>query len=239
MRTKTPLPPNRWLVAFALANALILYIILAIPSRAIEASGEAISGAATVIDGDTIEIAGRRVRLEGIDAPETGQTCGGRWFVPYACGTRATDALRKLVDGKTVVCENRGADKYGRTLGICRVDKLDINAEQVRTGNAWAFIKYSRTYLDVEAEARTAKTGIWQGDSEPAWIYREKRWSHAEQTAPQGCAIKGNVTRNGQIYHMPWSPWYSKVTIDEARGERWFCSEKEAELAGWRPALTQ
>lgn len=217
---------------------MIINTFMATPSGAIETAGEAVSGAATVIDGDTIEIAGRRIRLEGIDAPETGQSCGGRWFIPYDCGARATTALAKLTAGKTVTCERRGTDKYGRMLGICRVATLDINGEQVRTGNAWAFIKYSRTYLDAEAQARTAKSGIWQGESEPAWIYREKRWSSAEQTAPQGCAIKGNVTRNGQIYHMPWSPWYHKVTIDEARGERWFCSEKEAELAGWRPAAS-
>ena len=47
--------------------------------------------------------------------------------------------------------------------------------------------------------------------------------------------IKGNITDNGRIYHMPWSPWYGKVRIDPARGERWFCNENEAMAAGWRP----
>ncbi len=59
--------------------------------------------------------------------------------------------------------------------------------------------------------------------------------------APDGCVIKGAVTKNGRIYHMPWSPWYDKVRIDDdpaKRGERrWFCSEAEAEAAGWRPAI--
>ena len=54
-----------------------------------------------------------------------------------------------------------------------------------------------------------------------------------------GCAIKGNVTRNGRIYHMPWSPWYGQVTIDETQGKRWFCSETEAMAAGWRPAMVR
>jgi hypothetical protein len=58
----------------------------------------------------------------------------------------------------------------------------------------------------------------------------------AEQQAPDGCAIKGNITENGHIYHMPWSPWYGRVKVDPAQGERWFCSEAEAKSAGWRSA---
>ena len=73
-------------------------------------------------------------------------------------------------------------------------------------------------------------------DAEPAWLFREKHWAGAEQAAPKGCAIKGNVTAHGHIYHMPWSPWYGKVKVDAAKGERWFCSESEAMAAGWRPA---
>jgi hypothetical protein len=66
--------------------------------------------------------------------------------------------------------------------------------------------------------------------------FRDKRWASAETAAPNGCAIKGNVTAHGHIYHMPWSPWYGKVRIDPTKGERWFCSESEAKAAGWRPA---
>jgi hypothetical protein len=104
-------------------------------------------------------------------------------------------------------------------------------------GFAWAFVKYSATYVAVEAEAKAARTGIWKSETEPAWTYREKRWANAEQTAPEGCAIKGNVTDKGQIYHLPWSPWYTKVRVEPAKGERWFCSEAEAISAGWRPAM--
>jgi hypothetical protein len=58
----------------------------------------------------------------------------------------------------------------------------------------------------------------------------------ADQAAVSGdCPIKGNITSSGHIYHMPWSPWYEKVRIDTAKGERWFCSEREALAAGWRP----
>lgn len=66
------------------------------------------------------------------------------------------------------------------------------------------------------------------------WEYRAEKWEVAEQEAPDGCPIKGNISENGRIYHAPWSPWYKKTKIDEAKEERWFCSEAEAVSAGWR-----
>ena len=135
---------------------------------------------------------------------------------------------RSLLAGKAVSCEPRGLDKYGRTLGICFVDGRDVNAQMVRQGFAWAFIKYSTSYVKEEAEARTQGIGIWQGEAMPAWEYRAQRWTAAEPQAPQGCAIKGNVTKHGRIYHMPWSPWYAQIRIEPDKGKRWFCTEAEA-----------
>lgn len=221
-------------VALALAGTVALSFLLS-PPRA--ESAETLAGRATVIDGDTIEIAGTHIRLEGIDAPEKAQTCGRRWLGSWSCGEAASKELGKLIGSRRVDCESRGHDKYGRVLGVCFVDGRDINAEMVRNGFAWAFVKYSQSYIEVEAEARALKIGIWQGEAEPAWEFRDKRWHVAEQSAPEGCAIKGNVTAGGRIYHMPWSPWYGKVRVEERKGERWFCSEAEAKAAGWRPAV--
>lgn len=193
-----------------------------------------LSGTASVIDGDTIEIDGKHVRLEGIDAPETAQVCRRANGRDWSCGRAAADALAELVGARRVTCREEGTDKYDRVLGICSVDGVDISAELVRRGYAWAFVKYSDRYVKEEAEAKAAAAGIWQGEAEPAWIYRQNRWKVAEGDAPQGCAIKGNITANGQIYHMPWSPWYGRVKVDPTRGERWFCSEAEAQEAGWR-----
>jgi endonuclease YncB( thermonuclease family) len=196
-----------------------------------------ISGTATVVDGDTLEIAGEKVRLEGIDAPESAQTCGRAKGGTWACGREASQALADLVARRRVTCRSKRFDKYDRMLGVCSVDDKDLNAEMIRRGLAWAFVKYSTSYVDLEAEARAAAVGIWQGEAEAPWIYRENRWKVAEQRAPDGCAIKGNITENGQIYHMPWSPWYHRVKVDPAQGERWFCSEAEAQQAGWRSAV--
>jgi len=234
--------PTRWLtrrpVASALVGGLALGILVLIPVADTVAGG-GVSGSARVIDGDTLDIAGERVRLEGIDAPETAQTCHRHFVGTWACGRAASKAIKRLIAGREVSCQSRGTDKYGRILGVCHVAGRDINAEMVREGFAWAFVKYSQSYVREEAAARAARLGIWQGAAEPAWVFRKKRWAGAQQTAPSGCAIKGNVTANGHIYHMPWSPWYDKVKIDVMRGERWFCSEAEALAAGWRPVAVR
>lgn len=220
--------------------ALLFLTALALPARAIPAASRSeVSGVATVVDGDTLDVAGQRVRLEGIDAPETAQTCRRRAGETWACGRSAADALAGLVERRRVTCEAKGVDRYDRMLGVCRVDGRELNAEMVRRGLAWAFVKYSASYVTVEAEARASGAGVWQGEAEPPWIFRENRWSTAETLAPDGCAIKGNITANGRIYHTPWSPWYGRVKVDAGRGERWFCSEEEAERAGWRSAAAR
>ena len=108
----------------------------------------------------------------------------------------------------------------------------------VRQGWAWAFVRYSTSYVPEEAAARADGLGIWQGEAMPAWEFRSRRWATAEPQAPQGCAIKGNITKHGRIYHMPWSPWYAQIRMEAGdKGKRWFCTEAEAVAAGWRPVM--
>ena len=224
-------------------GAALLAALLALPlasrtgldARPLPPAPVGVSGSAKVIDGDTIEIQNTRIRLEGIDAPEATQTCGRRWIGTWPCGQAAATEIGRLVDGQQVDCASRGTDKYGRMLGICVAGGRDINAEMVSRGLAWAFVKYSTTYEGAEADARARKVGIWQGEAQPPWEFRQARWATAEGTAPAGCAIKGNVTANGRIYHMPWSPWYDQIRIEPDKDERWFCSEADAVTAGWRP----
>lgn len=204
--------------------------------RPATAAPRVLSGYGVVIDGDTLDVAGERVRLEGIDAPERGQSCLRKDGKSWRCGRAATRALRKLVRGRVVKCAALGRGVYGRILGACSVGGVQINAQLVRRGLAWAFVKYSNRYVGLERIARSKRLGIWQGRARTAWEYRSGKWDMAQAQAPEGCAIKGNISRRGRIYHMPWNSWYGRVKIDPAKGERWFCSQADAEAAGWRGA---
>ena len=121
------------------------------------------------LDGDTLKIGDQRVRLWGIDAPEIHQECNG-----WLAGIEASRKLRELVNGRNVVCENRGYDRYGRMIGLCRADGVDIQAAMVRAGMAWAFVKYSRDYVEQEAAAKTDRLGVHAHGCEPAWEWRAK-----------------------------------------------------------------
>ena len=121
-------------------------------------------------DGDTIKLAGTTYRLWGIDAPESKQLCADGW----AAGRAATTFMRDLVRDHTVACEARGLDRYGRTIGLCRADGVDIQAEMVKAGMAWAFIRYSHDYVVQEVEARAASLGVHAHDCQPAWEWRAR-----------------------------------------------------------------
>ncbi len=208
----------------------------------ISAQSAAADGA--VIDGDTLDLNGTRYRLNGIDAPESAQSCKTAAGKSWKCGEAATAALVKLTRGKRVTCETLGRDIYGRDIATCTAGGTDLGRAMVAQGMAWAFLKFSDAYAGDQARARAAGRGIWQGPAQPAWEFREQEWAAAARKQPAGpdtqnrkdCVIKGNISNNGKIYHLPWSKWYSRTKINTAKGERWFCDEAEAQRAGWRAA---
>lgn len=218
-------------LAVAAVFATCTAFVSASPAAAFDADG-----IATAIDADTLDVVGGpRVRLFGIDAPEVGQRCEGPDGREWRCGIEARNRLADLVDGKQVRCAGDAFDGYRRLLARCTVGGVEVNALLIREGLAWAFVKYSSAYVDLETTARANHLGIWNGTAQPAWEYRAGRWEVAAATAPQGCPIKGNVSRDGErIYHAPWSPWYERTSIDAGKGERWFCNEADAIEAGWR-----
>ncbi|QDG77685.1 thermonuclease family protein [Labrenzia sp. PHM005] len=189
--------------------------------------------AVEVIDGDTLLVNGEAVRLYGIDALEAHQTCKEVRGQMWNCGADATRYLKKIVRGGHLTCERIGQDSYGRTLGMCWVDGVYLNAKMVNAGMAWSFRKYASDYVHLEQNARSAKRGIWQNNNVPAWEFRAKT-SQTTAKQQQRCNIKGNISRNGRIYHLPGQKYYSRTRIDTFKGERWFCSEREARSAGWR-----
>ena len=134
---------------------------------------EIIVGSASVTDGDTIRIGKIRIRLHGIDAPETRQKCkidGKEW----GCGSEATEALIKIIGNKLVSCNRKGLDRYKRVIGVCRVGAIDLNAWMVVNGWAVAYRRYSRDYVLDEQKAKESKKGIWQGHFIMPWSWRRR-----------------------------------------------------------------
>lgn len=118
-----------------------------------------VTGAAVVLDGDTLAVAGRRVRLHGVDAFEAEQECADRRGAAYGCGGQATRYLARLANGRLASCSGRDVDRYGRLVAVCRVDGVDLGAALVRAGHAVAFRRYSSDYVDEEQGARGAGAG--------------------------------------------------------------------------------
>jgi endonuclease YncB( thermonuclease family) len=136
------------------------------------ATGQAIVGRASVIDGDTIDIRDERIRLDGIDAPESGQSCRAAGGSDYRCGQRAALALADRIGQANVACDVLGRDRYGRHIATCRLDGMNLNEWLVASGWALAYREYSRAYVGAETDAKAAGRGMWAGDFVPPWDWR-------------------------------------------------------------------
>ncbi|RUT95777.1 thermonuclease family protein [Mesorhizobium sp. USDA-HM6] len=207
----------------------------------------AITGAASVIDGDTIEIHGQRVRFNGIDAPESRQYCDDAKGFEYPCGRSSAEALDAfLAASKPVHCAFITWDRYGRFVGDCtRADGTSVAAWMVEHGQALDWPKYSNgAYAGQQAKAKASKVGLWVGSFQMPWDWRAQHSDRVQAPSTPlfafgggnaGCNIKGNISADDErIYHMPGQKYYSVTVINQAKGERWFCSEAEAVAAGWR-----
>ena len=154
-------------------------LALALSALTMPAAAEPLIGRASVIDADTIEMHGKRIRLEGIDAPESRQICtvqGER--IP--CGRRAAFFLADMIGERPVTCSPDGLDRYRRVLAHCTVDGADIGSALVRAGWALAFTRYSREYVADEETARRVGAGLWAMEFIAPW-----EWRAAGRRTPQ------------------------------------------------------
>jgi endonuclease YncB( thermonuclease family) len=215
-------------------------------------------------DGGAIQLAGTTYRLDGIDAPELDQMCVDDRADPWACGVEALDRLARLIGKREVRCRDVGAETtYGkRRIGICMVDgeTASLNQMLVREGFALNSEPAARGRFKAdEAAAKDAHSGLWKGCFAAPQEFR--RWQKTttlmgascrsdkdrelreilfpdEPAMPPGCpikaklAVRARVTGNVGIYHMQSCRSYAGLT----KPERWFCSEEDAQAAGFRKA---
>ena len=136
-------------------------------------SAKDIIGKPRIIDGDTIHIKSNKIRLHGIDAPETKQTCkvdNQDWF----CGKQSTKELKKLISNQEVKCTTNDVDIYNRFVAICYVNEININQWMVESGWAIAYRYYSTDYIIEEKYARDNKLGIWKSVFMKPYAYRQQ-----------------------------------------------------------------
>ena len=215
-------------------------------------------------DGDTLQVAGITYRLDGIDAPEFDQMCIDDHADSWTCGVEARDQLAKLIAGRGVHCKDMGPDKAFSKwhAGICSVDgeSDSLNQMLVRQGFALNFEPNVKGgFRGDEAAAKNNVLGLWKGCFVTPQAFRR-----GDKTAPllgascrtdkdfelraalfpdnpampPGCSIKAKfaararVTGNVGIYNLQGCRSYAPLT----RPDRWFCSEEDAQAAGFRRA---
>jgi endonuclease YncB( thermonuclease family) len=151
---------------FAFAVALLVAACAA-------ARADDFTGQATVIDGDTIEIHGTRIRLWGIDAPESSQLCRDDESNHYQCGAKAANDLDGFIARRPVSCAPISLDRYGRTVAVCSVDGVDLAEWLVRNGLAFDWPQYSKKKYDAaQRDAERVGRGMWRGSYVVPWLYR-------------------------------------------------------------------
>lgn len=195
-------------------------------------SGRADSaGQVSIIDGDTLHVEHRIVNLSGIDAPELGQRCM-KEAKEWRCGLEAALALRKLAAFGTVSCASE--DKGTVVIGVCQIEGKDLGEVLLGQGYAVALEDALPNYQSAETSAKDAKLGLWRGDFIAPKEWRKGGRLPGETTDTTFCVVKGAITEDQQkIFYIPSDESYNEIKVDRAKGERMFCSDDEAILAGW------
>lgn len=169
------------MVLLVLVGALGAYSVEHIGRRLPD---EPIIGSAYVIDGDTVSIAGRRIRLVDIDAPELDQDCQDRQGQSWPCGRASTQALKGLLRDRQLSCRPQAYDQYHRALSVCSLpDGTNVNAWMVQQGLA-VTSGFAKVYGAQETDARGAKRGVWTGDFTAPRDWRRQHPRH-DRTDPR------------------------------------------------------
>lgn len=154
-------------------SAIFALALFTLPALA----AEPIIGVASVVDGDTIEIHGQRIRLHGIDAPESRQTCIDAKGESYRCGQKAAFALDDFLKARQpTTCIEDSRDRYRRIVARCTAGGQDVAAWLVENGHALDWPQYSRgEYASGQQAAQGARFGMWAGSFARPWEWRRDR----------------------------------------------------------------
>jgi endonuclease YncB( thermonuclease family) len=231
---------------------------------AVLAASESFAASAIVRDGGTIQLSGVTYRIDGIDAPAFDQMCIDEHADAWACGVQARDQLAKLIGDRQIRCEDLGVDPTykKRHVGVCTIlgETDSLNRLLVRAGFALNFEPSAKGRFKAdEAGAKDNRQGLWKGCFVAPQEFRRGLKEGAllggscrtdrdreirevlfpdDHAMPSGCSIKGKfavrarVTGNVGIYHLQACPSYPALT----KPDRWFCSEEDAQAAGFRRA---
>ncbi len=238
--------------------------LVAVLSLLVLPTSQSLAANATIRDGSTLQLGSLTYRLDGIDVPAVDQLCIDEHADPWACGIEARDQLTKLIAGREVRCDDLGADPSYRKrhLGACRIEGDTTSLSQSLVGLGFALnVEASATgrFQIDQARAKEERLGLWRGcfvapqefrlgkkdgallgGSCPADRDKEIREALFPEALamPSGCNIKGKfavrarVTGNVGIYHLQACRSYPALT----NPDRWFCSEEDAQAAGFRRA---
>ena len=239
--------------------SLVATLLLAVLS-----TSQGYAANAVVRDGNTLQLGNVTYRLDGIDAPAVDQLCIDEHADPWTCGVEARDQLAKLIAGKQVRCDDIGVDPTTkkRRLGVCKIEGDPTSLSQLLVRQGFALnVEASATgrFKPDEAAAKDNRQGLWKGcfvaprefrvgKSDGALLGgacpadRDKQIREAlfpqDIAMPSGCNIKGKyavrarVTGNVGIYHLQACRSYPGL----GNPDRWFCSEDDAQAAGFRRA---
>lgn len=161
---------------------MILFLWGAVYGQAHAGEHQGIGGVPRVLDGDTLAFGKQRVRLDGIDAPESSQSCyrqANDARSAWACGQAATEALRSYINNRAVTCDVLDTDRYGRLIARCSVlhdgQSVDLGGAMVWNGWALAYTQYSRAYVREQRDAEAAGRGIWTSHWQSPAEYRRSK----------------------------------------------------------------
>ena len=218
----------------------------------------------TIKDGSTLQLGGVTYRLDGIDTPALDQVCIDEHADAWTCGVEAREQLTRLIGGRAVRCDDLGVDPTARKrhLGVCAVEGETTSLSQLLVRQGFALnVESSATgrFEADEARARENREGLWKGCFVAPQEFRRGKKDGTllggscradrdqeirevlfpvDLAMPSGCNIKGKfavrarVTGNLGIYHLQACRSYPALT----KPDRWFCSEDDAQAAGFRRA---